>query len=454
MQYHALSLSKMEEVSRITLIGYEGEQLGSKFNKDDKLNEIRINGLNVIPVPLVKVILKGLFLLVKLLYILLTIPSYDVIIIQNPPSLPAVLAAFIVQVVGVLSGCHKYNIIIDWHNLGFSFYGHFNPLRIVTYVLEGIMSSLAQDHVCVSSAMSSWLHSNFYISSTVLYDRPPSLFMTDSNANIRHELLTKLEFTNRKLFPNLYKDIKQCDDDDDATIHTVCKDGNIRLLGEKEKVPLLVSSTSWTEDEDFNLLIAALLELDEHLHRLSSHFDKRMLSLKSREFKHAQMIVTETIGPRVVVAISGKGALKETFEKRIQLLQTQGKLNRVAVKTVWLEADMYPHFLGAADIGLSLHTSSSGLDLPMKVLDMFGSRVPVLAINFHALTELITPGINGYIFNNAQELTEYILHLLFTPKSGLSSLIKLKESVSNKTSNWDENWNQNMRPLVQKCLKK
>uniref|UniRef100_A0A2K6DRX0 ALG1 chitobiosyldiphosphodolichol beta-mannosyltransferase n=1 Tax=Macaca nemestrina TaxID=9545 RepID=A0A2K6DRX0_MACNE len=103
---------------------------------------------------------------------------------------------------------------------------------------------------------------------------------------------------------------------------------------------------------------------------------------------------------------------------------------------------------GSADLGVCLHTSSSGLDLPMKVVDMFGCCLPVCAVNFKCLHELVKHEENGLVFEDSEELAAQ-LQMLFSnfpdPAGKLNQFRKnLRESEQLR---WDESWVQTVLPL-------
>jgi beta-1,4-mannosyltransferase len=90
-----------------------------------------------------------------------------------------------------------------------------------------------------------------------------------------------------------------------------------------ERPAILVSSTSWTPDEDFNILLEALQEYDVQAQRLTSL-------------------------PNLFAIVTGKGPQKQHYMNRIAELQPKWK--RVRCISLWLDAEDYPILLGLYSI--------------------------------------------------------------------------------------------------------
>ena len=140
-----------------------------------------------------------------------------------------------------------------------------------------------------------------------------------------------------------------------------------------------------------------------------------------------------------MVVITGKGPLKHHYLARIGELKRQDALEQIHIHTDWLSFDDYALLLGSADLGISLHTSSSGVDLPMKVVDMFGAGLPVLGWSkFAAWPELVHEGVNGRGFGSAEEMAHALLELFRPDIHGLG---KLKEGAMKESERrWDQEW--------------
>ena len=185
-----------------------------------------------------------------------------------------------------------------------------------------------------------------------------------------------------------------------------------------------MSSTSWTPDEDFSILLDALVGYS-----------------KLATTTHPQL-------PELVVIITGKGPLKQYYLKKIDNLERDGKLEMVTIKVAWLPTYAYAMLLASADIGVSLHKSSSGVDLPMKVVDMFGAGLPVVGYSlYESWPELVQDGVNGRDFGDDEELKSILVQLLGDDGTKLA---RLREGAAKERQNdWNTEWDSRAGELFQ-----
>jgi beta-1,4-mannosyltransferase len=106
--------------------------------------------------------------------------------------------------------------------------------------------------------------------------------------------------------------------------------------------------------------------------------------------------------------------------------------------------------VGSADLGLCLHRSSSGLDIPMKVADLFGAGVPVCALDYGAcLAERVRHGDNGLLFSTGIQLADVLFDLFETFPSDQSRLERLRTGARRSARpTWDEGWAREAKPVL------
>lgn len=180
---------------------------------------------------------------------------------------------------------------------------------------------------------------------------------------------------------------------------------------------LLVSSTSWTPDEDFSILLDALVRYGASPSRVP-----------------------------LLVIITGRGPQQAMYKNQLAQLASEGRLPDITVRTAFLSFNDYARLLASADLGICLHMSSSGVDLPMKVVDMFGAGLPVLAYSaYPSFGELVKEGENGCGFESSAELTEGFVRLL-GPGEELARL--KKGAVKEGARRWEEEWDDVVKPLL------
>jgi beta-1,4-mannosyltransferase len=324
----------------------------------------------------------------------------------------------------------------------------------VALAYEQYFSRTADAHLCVTNAMKDYLESEFQLRSNtirVLHDRPPSFFTPDLSCQVRHDLWQRLDSELRPFLPADWWTIPPPKNDTKATHESgstvmstlFTKECNsvVEDRVDVNRPALVVSSTSWTPDEDFGILLDALVELKS-----------KLVDLK-RDNKEGLLF------PNLLVVVTGKGPQKQYYQEKMATMREELlEAANIAICTLWLEPEDYPRLVACADLGISLHTSTSGLDLPMKVLDLFGCHVPVCAVQFPCLDELVQHDVNGTTFLTAHQLSHQ-LYTLLQPLSTNTTMADTDEppiiTTLQRYSNairgmprWREHWHEHAWPFL------
>ena len=302
----------------------------------------------------------------------------------------------------ILTFREQTKLIIDWHNYGYTIMeaNKVNgKLCAMAKIYEGFFGRFSNENLTVSKAFRMDISKQFGIplkNISVLYDRAVAGKFKVLTLKEKHELFGRIEFEG---------------------VFTTEKDGKIEQ--KPDRPLLLLTSTSYTPDEDIQLLIDAL-----------EAYCKNPKPL-----------------PNIILVVTGAGPLKKLFLQKFKEFNEQVGKTKVNIQAKWLEIDNYPKMVAAADLGVCMHMSSSNLDLPMKIVDMFSSKLPCFAYNYPTIGELVhsnenSQKPNGALFKTSDDLHKLLIeHFSQGVQKSIDGLEKYRDNLDKfMDETWDDHW--------------
>lgn len=382
MNYHALSIAKCDY--KVHLCGYLESDVMTQVAENPLItvHEIPTTTRREGEAFLVFAVRKVLHQHLSLYRLLKQFKGAEFLVVQTPPAIPMLgMARFFKMFMSP-----RTKLIIDWHNLGYSILalklGDSHKFVKLYRLYEKWVGSRAFIHLTVTVGLGQFLRSSFGMSGRRIMP------LYDRPA-VQFKLLSENE--KRAVIAH----------------HQDIFDG----LAPNDKI--VITSTSYTPDENLDTLFDALQEY---------------------------CLQDTSSLPNIRVIITGKGPLREKVLGQIADM----KLPKVSFRTPWLPFEEYPSVLAVADVGVSLHESSSGYDLPMKALDMFGCGVPVISVNYPCISELIKENINGLIVDDSKQMCRALTSVLTRP--AVQNNLK-RGAVRESREKWDTNWTLKLGPL-------
>lgn len=266
MQYHARSL--LEHGHAVDIVGYVETEPMRALCQDANAKIHRLAAFPETNLPrFLRYVFKTVWALLALLAALLYVRRPRYVLVQNPPAIPALI------VCTVYCALTRARLVIDWHNYTHTILAlEGGPDRCIVRMarwVESRFGAKSTDNLCVTRAMREDLRAEWGIEARVFHDRAAPQFQPYGLA-AKHALFMRLaeeypvEFGDEGAEERVAQ-VPAAEKGDGAgeevpletsgfTVKTV--QGQVQLRADRPG--LLVSSTSWTADEDFGVLLKAL----------------------------------------------------------------------------------------------------------------------------------------------------------------------------------------------------